>query len=578
MQMSEQHGGGEQPGAWEAWAAPAGQPGQADPRQAREPTDGQPDDPGNAESPGQAAPVQPAPPATPEPAAQPAALTQPIGYPQGGYPAGGYGQPGYGQPGYSSEQGASYGGPPGYGGPGYGGPGYGGPGYGGPGYGGPGYGGTGHGGPPRRRRGLATAITYIAVAALAATAGGLVVSFADSGTSSPSAASPGSGSGNNGAFPGGSGSGSGGPSTSISAAALQKVENAVEPGIVVINSNLQFSGSGAAGTGIVISKTGLVLTNNHVIDQTTGLYATVVATGQRYQAKWLGYDKGSDVAVIQLEGASGLRTAPLGDSSTVKVGDPVVGLGNAGGTGKITPAEGTITGIHQTITASDQGTGAAPERLTDMLQTDADIISGDSGGPLASTAGQVIGMDTAASTNSFTMQQQNVGFAIPINKAMTIARQIISGKSGAGIQIGSSGFVGVIVAAGSNGAQSTATSPQAQLQQQEAAQGQGQGPFGFSPPNGCIEGNQAVGVPASIAPVPSGTLILGVICGTPAAQNGMVPGDVITSAAGQQVSSPASLMNTLQGVHGGSSVKITWVTPSGQTISRTLTVVGAPPQ
>ena len=574
--MSEQHGGGEQPGAWEAWAAPAGQPGQADPRQAREPTDGQPDDPGNAESPGQAAPVQPAPPATSEPAGQPAALTQPIGYPQGGYPAGGYGQPGYGRPGhgqpgygqlgYSSEQGASYGGPPGYGGPGYG---------------GPGYGGTGDGGPPRRRRGLATAITYIAVAALAATAGGLVVSFADSGNSNPSVASPGSGSGNNGAFPGGSGngaSGSGGSSASISPAALQKVENAVEPGIVVINSNLQFSGSGAAGTGIVISKTGLVLTNNHVIDQTTGLSATVVATGQRYQAKWLGYDKGSDVAVIQLEGASGLLTAPLGDSSTVKVGDTVVGLGNAGGTGKITAAEGTITGVHQTITASDQGTGAAPERLTDMLQTDADIVSGDSGGPLASTAGQVIGIDTAASTNSFTMQQQNVGFAIPINKAMTIARQIISGKSGAGIQIGSSGFVGVIVAGGSNGAQSTETSPQAQLQQQEATQGQGQGPFGFSSPNACVEGNQAVGVPASIAPVPSGTLILGVICGTPAAQNGMGPGDVITSAAGQQVSSPASLMNTLQGVHGGSSVKITWVTPAGQTISRTLTVVGAPPQ
>jgi len=87
-----------------------------------------------------------------------------------------------------------------------------------------------------------------------------------------------------------------------------------------------------------------------------------------------------------------------------------------------------------------------------------------------------------------------------------------------------------------------------------------------------------VGEPSSIAPVPAGTLVLGVICGTPATQNGMVPGDVITNAAGQQVTSPASLMNILQGVHGGSSVKLTWVTPSGQTVSRTLTVVAAPPQ
>jgi S1-C subfamily serine protease len=135
--------------------------------------------------------------------------------------------------------------------------------------------------------------------------------------------------------------------------------------------------------------------------------------------------------------------------------------------------------------------------------------------------------------------------------------------------------VGVIVAGGANGAQSTQTSPQAQLQQQEASQ---PGQYGFTPRNGCVEGNQAVGVPASIAPVQSGTLVLGVICGTPANQNGMAPGDVITSAAGQQVSSPASLMTILHSVRSGSTVKITWVTPSDQTMSQPLTVMAAPPQ
>ena len=580
--MDEQHGGDEQPGAWEAWTTPAGQPEQAEPAAAREAAEHEPSGPGTAELPGQAAPAQPWPPAPPAPAGQ-SGFTQPLGYPgsPGGYEASapradssdyGYGPPpSYVSSVYASPPGGGYGQQPG-GGYGYGG--YGQP----PGGGMP----PGYGGPPRRRRGLATALTYIAVAALAATAGGLVVSFVDAGNSTPPGASPGSGAGNNGGnfgIPGGSGSGSSGSPASISSATLQKIENSVEPGVVVINSNLQYSGTAAAGTGIVISSNGLVLTNNHVIDQTTGLSATVVTTGRHYQAKWLGYDKGSDVAVIQLEGASGLRTAPLGNSSAVKVGDPVVGMGNAGGTGHITAVEGSITGVNQTITASDQGTGAAPERLTNMLQTDADIISGDSGGPLASTRGKVIGMDTAASTGSFTTQQQGAtqGFAIPIDKAMTIAREIISGKASSGVQIGSSGFVGVIVAGGSNGAQSTATSPQAQLQQQEANQ-QPQGGFGFTPPNGCVEGNQPVGVPSSIAPVPSGTLILGVICGTPAVQNGMVPGDVIISAAGQQVSSPASLMNILQRVHGGSTVKITWVTPSDQTISRTLTVEGAPPQ
>jgi S1-C subfamily serine protease len=330
---------------------------------------------------------------------------------------------------------------------------------------------------------------------------------------------------------------------------------------------------------MVISKSGLVLTNNHVIDGTTGLTATVVATGHKYQAKWLGYDKTSDIAVIQIEGASNLTTVPIGDSSAVKLGDDVVGMGNAGGTGQISTASGTITGIDQTITASDEGSGAAPERLTDMLQTNADIIQGDSGGPLASTDGKVIGMDTAASTGSFS-NSQDVGFAIPINRALSIAHEIIAGQSSASVQIGSSGFVGVLVAGNSGGGQSTQTSPQSQLQQQQQADEQsGGGQPGSVPPFGCVpSGDTPNGVPASIAPVSSGTLVLGTICGAPAAEAGMVPGDVITSVNGKRVSSPSSLTGILQGVHSGTSIPVTWVTPQNQSVSRTLTVAAAPPQ
>jgi S1-C subfamily serine protease len=348
----------------------------------------------------------------------------------------------------------------------------------------------------------------------------------------------------------------------------------------VIDSSLQYQGNdiGAAGTGMIISKSGYVLTNNHVIDGTTGLTATVVSTGHKYAAKWLGYDKTSDIAVIQIEGASNLTTVPIGDSSSVKLGDDVVGMGNAGGTGAITPATGTITGIDQTITASDEGSGAAPERLTDMLQTNADIIQGDSGGPLASTDGKVIGMDTAASTSSFA-NSQDVGFAIPINRALSIAHQIIAGQSSTDVQIGSTGFVGVLVAGSNGGGQSTQTNPQAQLQQQQQAEEQNGGQFGNNSPLGCVpSGSNPSSLPASIAPVNSGTLVLGAICGAPAAQAGMMPGDVIINVDGKKVSSPSTLTGILQGVHSGTTIPVTWVTASNQTVNRTLTVAAAPPQ
>ncbi len=510
---------------------------------------------------------------------------QPIGYPLPGEPANpAYGQPGYGQPGYGQR---------GYGQPGYGQPGYGQPGYGQPGYqigGGFGQPPGGQGPPPgygqrpRRRGGMNTAVAYIAVAAVAATIGALAVGLSNSPGQQPSASSgtfgnPNFGSGSGSGQPSNGGSGS---SDSVSAAALHQVTQKVSPGLVVISSNLKYQGNGAsaAATGMIISSHGLVLTNNHVINQTTGLTATIPGTGQHFTAKWLGFDKSSDVAVIQLEHASGLRTVPLGDSNTVKVGDPVVGLGNAGGTGSIHAVAGRVTALNQSITASDQGSGVSPERLTGMLQTDAQIIPGDSGGPLANLDGQVIGMDTAASTSgvfSGQQSQQDVGFAIPINRAIAIARQIISGRSSPSVQVGPSGFIGVLVPGGKNGTQSTLTNPQKQLQAQEqAAAASGNGPL---PPatNQCLTSNQEAGKPSQVAPVSSGTLVLGSLCGQPAAKAGLVPGDVITKVNSRPVSSPASLMSILHAIRGGTTVKMTWVTPAGQTETRALTLAKAPP-
>jgi S1-C subfamily serine protease len=345
---------------------------------------------------------------------------------------------------------------------------------------------------------------------------------------------------------------------------------------VDITSSLTYQGGTAAATGMVISKSGLVLTNNHVIEGTTGLTARIVATGQRYTAKFLGYNKGDDVAVIQLENASGLKTVPLGNSSTVKVGDGVIALGNAGGTGGTTVVSGAITGLNQSITASDDGS-AASERLTNMLRTDANIVPGDSGGPLASTAGKVIGMDTAAATGSFNNgQPSDVGFAIPINRALNIAKQIINGDSSGSVTIGSTGFLGVLVPAGKA---SQVSDPAQQRSLQIAADEAGDG--GVAPPRSglnCLPNNQDSGIPGQVAAASSGALVLGALCGTPSAAAGLVPGDVITSVGGHAVTTPASLTGIMAGLRSGTKVSVTWETLSGGTETRPLLLLPAPPQ
>ena len=200
---------------------------------------------------------------------------------------------------------------------------------------------------------------------------------------------------------------------------------------------------------MVISSTGLVLTNNHVIDQSTSVSATLVTSGRTYTAKVIGYNATDDVALLQLVGASGLKTVSLSNSDQAKVGEAVLALGNAGGAGGLpSTAQGTIQGVNKSIKASDQGANTT-EDLHGMLETDAPIQEGDSGGPLVNASGEVVGMDTAANSsegaggNNTTATQ---GFAIPINTAISIADQINQGKASTTVHIGLSGFLGVNVA------------------------------------------------------------------------------------------------------------------------------------
>jgi S1-C subfamily serine protease len=358
----------------------------------------------------------------------------------------------------------------------------------------------------------------------------------------------------------------------------QAVVNKVAPGLVIINTTLQYNSEQAAATGMVINPDGLVLTNNHVIEDSTSITAQT-ANGHQYRAKVLGYDVTGDIALIQLEGASGLKTVPLGDSASVKTGDSVVAMGNAEGQDAIVPVTGQVTALNQTITAGDQGGSITQETLHNMIQTNANIVSGDSGGPLANSAGQVIGMDTAGNDGGFAVQQSSAGYAIPIDNALAVARQIAQGQASSTVSIGYPPFMGIYIGHGSS------SDPQAQAEQQNGSfggngaggNGFGGNGFGGNGNQGCDTSNRNLAPVDNIANVNSGTLIVGTICGSPAAAVGMTAGSVITAVNGQAIGSPDSLTGVVSKFRPGDTISVTWVSPSGQHTTSTIKLTAGPP-
>lgn len=343
---------------------------------------------------------------------------------------------------------------------------------------------------------------------------------------------------------------SGGPSDTAS------IAKGVDPDLVDINTVLGYETEEAAGTGMVLTPTGKVLTNNHVIEGSTSISVTDLGNGQTYSATVLGYSRTNDVALIQLKGASGLQTVSLGNSTSVKVGEAVVGIGNAGGVGG-TPsvAGGSVTALNQAITASDEGSlGTTTEHLTGLIESNCDIQPGDSGGPLVDSSGKVVGMDTAASEAqgySISGAATGQGYSIPIDTALSIVKQIESGKATTSVHIGGTAFLGVYV--GSTSA--TRSSP-------------GPGLSGRTP--------TATPSATSSTSGSSGALVVGVIAGTPAKSSGLATGDVITSIGGQTVTSVNDVTKIVMGYHPGQSVKVTWTTPSGATQSATVALASGP--
>jgi S1-C subfamily serine protease len=417
---------------------------------------------------------------------------------------------------------------------------------------------TGYGyGPSPRRRGSGNVLTHTLMAILgAALAAGLLLAFYNPTSGGSGITLPGSG-----AVP------APGSSSAPLTGGEQAIVTKVKPGLVIINTTLRYDSEEAAGTGMVINAGGLVLTNNHVIENSTKITATVVSTGRTYPAMVIGYDETGDIALIQLQNASGLTTVPVGNSASVEAGNAVVAMGNAEGQGAITAKPGQVTALNQSITASDEGSSTASETLTGMIQTNADIVPGDSGGPLASPAG-VIGMDTAG--NDANDQQASTGYAIPINTALSVARQIAGGHASSTVTIGYPPFVGIFIGSGSS------SNPQAQAQQQEQQNGGGSSSGGSVPQ--CSTSNSDLAVPSTIAPVSSGTLIIGTICGSPAAAAGLTGGAVITAVNGQAVGSPDDLSGILSRFHPGDVISVTWVSPSGQRTTSSLHLTAGPPR
>ncbi len=340
----------------------------------------------------------------------------------------------------------------------------------------------------------------------------------------------------------------------------EAVYDEVEPGIVDVTANLRYLQETAEGTGFVIdAAAGLVLTNNHVIDGATNVTVTPVLSGKSYPARVLGYDMTDDVALLQVPGVTGLKAVTLGDSSQMRVGTPVLAIGNeAGQGGSPTVAPGVISSLERTIVAADQSSGLT-EILHGMMQTNADIRPGDSGGPLADAAGRVVGINTAAGGGAVYS-----GYAIPINQALPIARRIEAGQPGARIQIGLPAFLGVLLPDSTSGDPRRQASQE--LRQTGAMSGSGRS---------CSSGDTTA-VPASIAPARSGALVDGVLCGTAAATAGLFAGDVITSIGGQAVSSPGSLTAIVKRYRPGSKATLAWVSPGGSRHTAAVTLDAGP--
>ena len=322
------------------------------------------------------------------------------------------------------------------------------------------------------------------------------------------------------------------PNTKADRAAA-KIATKVDAGLVDITTTFASTSQTAEGTGMILTSDGLVLTNNHVVEDAQTLSVRDVATNATYVGKVVGYDLTQDVALIQLKDASGLTTIKTANSDKVASGEKIVGIGNAGGVGG-TPSfvPGSVVALNQAITAGDETNPAGSERLSGLIEVNAAIEPGDSGGPLVNDKGKVVGMDTAGSdlNGGFGFDPGNTsgdrGYAIPINTALAIVTSIRDDVATSGVHIGATAFLGV-------------------------------------------EFDSATA--AGNAKSTGGVTIAGTVAGSAANAAGFVAGDVITSIDGQSVTTGTDLQTILLTKKPGDTIHVDYLNASG--VAKTVSVV-----
>jgi len=317
------------------------------------------------------------------------------------------------------------------------------------------------------------------------------------------------------------------PGTGDQSSSVEAIAAKITPALVDVNTTI---GSGqAAGSGMIISSTGEILTNNHVVSGSTSITVSVQGRSNDYTAHVVGVNVGDDVAIIQIDqSVSGLPTVTFADSSGVQVGDTVVAIGNALGRGGAPHAtQGHVIALDQTITASE-GQGNS-ETLDGMIESDAVIYPGDSGGALVNTSSQVIGMITAGEAQGF-RSASDTGYAVSANNAVSVANRIRAHETASDLTYGQVGFLGVSVQT---------------LDSESAA---------------------SLGLKVS-----SGALVTRVSPGTPAAGSGITRGSVITRLGGVSITSADTLGAAIRSHQPGENVSVTFVNASGShTVNVTL--------
>ena len=281
------------------------------------------------------------------------------------------------------------------------------------------------------------------------------------------------------------------------------------PGILLVETAL--GARTGTGTGMVLSPDGLAVTNYHVVEDSSEVHVVVADTGARHTATVLGRDAEHDIAVLDVEGVSDLPVASV-SLDPVRRGDQVAAVGNGGGQGYLTAVRGTVLGTDRSIMAAAEGTDQYA-RLSGLIQTDADVVPGYSGGPVVDDAGQVVGVTVAASDG--TTADEVDGFAIPLEVAFDVVDQVLSGEETDTVSIGADGALGIMVGA-----------------------------------------DPDVGV-----------VVMQVDAGSAAEQIGLVEGDVILEIEGRTVGDDASRMSRLVNDHNvGDRITVQWRTADGEVL------------